>query len=359
MILRTVIALAAAAALSAAAVAQDAPPKGLTRDQLVKPLAAWFAAEGNQDRVAELRRATGVAWVPALLEYDPAGGPRAFVWKYEASADLSADATAAAREQLRLVLATALVQKGFVTEPQATVLYATLRFERVGAPTPVGAYLPEPLPMAGFGAAHYGLGSAGDAWNGLYAAPTSYRNHFGRVRVTPIPAAYGAASGHPAGGCAYSPWAALAHSPDSLAWGETPPPVTSRRELLAGKKSADSDALYDSGLSLYWAGKYADAAEHLAAAAELGDAPPAWSYYGLAELALGHSESARAALRHAAALELASAGAGPDLRSQFERVRGDTRARLEAYRAGVTPDQAAAVLAARPALRADALTAGK
>ncbi len=359
MILRTVIALAVAAALTARTPAQDAPPKGLARDQLVNPLTAWFAAEGNQGRVAELRRVTGVAWVPALIEFDPAGGPRAFVWRYDAPADLSADATASARDLLRGVLATALVQKGVVTEPQAVALYATLRFERVAVGPAVAAFLPEPLPMAGFGPAHYGLGWPGYPWNGLYAAPTSYRGHFGRVCVTPIPAVYGAASCHPAGCGAYSPWAALAYSPDAPVLGATPPPASLRRELLAGKKPADWEALYDSGLSLYWAGKYADAAEHLAAAAELGDAPQAWIYFGLAELALGHPEVARAALRYAAALEVASPGAGSDLRSQFERVRGDTRARLEAYRASVTPDQIAAVLAARPPLRADAFAVGR
>lgn len=350
---RFFFALALAAAVTAPAFAQDAPLAGLTRTKLVAPLEVWFAAEANRDRLTVLRRATGVDWVPADIEFDPAGGKRAFVWRYVAPADLTEEAARAALDLMPTILEAALVKTFVVTGPQAKALDAALRFERAArvAP-PTVTYLPEPLPMAGFEPSHYGHGFVGEPWNGLYAVPPTYRGHFGRQRVTPIPAYTGYGScATCVGGFSPSGYGAQAAATHSAA-----APTVARRDLVAGKKSGDWEALYDAGLSLYWAGRYADAAEHLAAAAELGDAPAAWSYLGLAQVALGHETSGRSAMRYAAALELARPGVG--LRDQFERVQGATRAALNAARAEVTPATAAEVLAARPTLSAPAF-AGK
>lgn len=343
---RFLFALALAAALSAPAAAQDPALAGLTRAKLVAPLEVWFAAEANRDRLTVLRRATGVDWVPADIEFDPAGGKRAFVWRYVAPADLTEEAARAALDLMPTVLDLALVKTFVVTEPQAKALYAVLRFERAPrvAP-PTVTYLPEPLPMAGFEPSHYGYGSVSVPWNGLYAVPLTYRGHFGRQRIVPIPAYTGYGScATCVGGFSASGYGAQPAATHCAA------PTVTRRDLLAGKKSGDSESLFDSGMTLYWAGRYADAAEHLAAAADLGDAPTAWSYLGLAELALGHEASGRSAIRYAAALEL-TRPAG-DLRDQFERVQGVTRARLNAARAEVTAATAAEVLAARPSLTA-------
>ncbi len=131
-------------------------------------------------------------------------------------------------------------------------------------------------------------------------------------------------------------------------------PRAPRKGLVAEMKAGDWEIFYNPGCRAFWTGNYAAATEYLAAAAELGDDPRAWSFLALSLLADGDEEAGREAARYAAARVFVSPRLADDVNEALSRVQGPLRAQLRQFQSEVNQEQVArAVLAARPKLFLD------
>jgi hypothetical protein len=128
-----------------------------------------------------------------------------------------------------------------------------------------------------------------------------------------------------------------------------PDRIIPRAELLKGKTERDWVALYDAGFRHYRAGRYAQAVECCAAAAELKDDACAWYYICLSLRALGDVAGAKEAARYAAALEFANPSDPGLVFAALRDVQGAERDQLSKWQAGVRNTRTAyAILGSRP-----------
>jgi hypothetical protein len=134
-------------------------------------------------------------------------------------------------------------------------------------------------------------------------------------------------------------------------WRSIPHPqtaeVVARFTAPAVPAAPDGAALYDAGLSAYWAGDHPQAVSHLEAAAvrTAWDARP-WYYLAMARWAAGDDAGGWAAARQAAAVTAVYPEANAGALAALERVQGPLRWRLNAAAASIaTREEAEAELA--------------
>jgi hypothetical protein len=124
-----------------------------------------------------------------------------------------------------------------------------------------------------------------------------------------------------------------------------------RKNLLTGRKDGNWEVFYNPGYRAYWAGNYTQAVEFLAAAADRGDDPRAWSFLALALLADGDEKAGREAARYAAARLFLTPRLAEQVNEALSRVQGPLRSQLRQFQSEVSEEQTAkTVLAARPKL---------
>jgi hypothetical protein len=306
------------------------------------------------------------------IEYDSADEQVKVTWRYTSSRPLSPEQERAVARELGKVLYSLVRQPNLVTEEDARKLQQVLVVRRLepapGGPVPAGpggsgaggTRPPAPpcpcAPVAPccpvwyvpvWWAGGYGPCGCGPF---RYAAPVCC--YYGPVPVVvaawtaPVPA-FAPASAVVPGWAVSAPRAAER--------------VVPRAELLQGKTEQDWVALYDAGYRHYWAGRYAQAVEYCAAAAQLKDDARAWYYLSFALRGLGETGAAQDAVKYAAALAFIKPGQQYLVTDVLKDIQGRAREELTQVQAAVANDRAAsAALSARPQLetRPTAVAAG-
>jgi hypothetical protein len=337
-------------------------------DDTRRALGRSIVARGNVTLAVAIREDIEVLpIVPDGIEYDYADEQVKLTWRYTSSRPLTAAQERAVARELGKVLYSLVRQPDLVNEQDARMLQRELTVRRVesgsGGPAPSGSGSGDTRPPGPGGAPgacccqvwYVPVWSYWPCGCGAYwYAPYWYYPAALPYYYAPVPAgvAVWTAPG-PAFAPAYAPvqWTARTR-PDP----REPAPIAAERvvprtELLKGKTERDWAALYDAGYRHYWAGRYAQAVEYCAAAAQLKDDARAWYYLSFALRALGETDAARDAVKYAAALAFVNRDQKHLVIEALKDVQGRARDELTQIQVAVENDRAAgAALAARPQL---------